>query len=46
VTSRGGTTAAAITSFEDNGFQINVNKAIHAAYNRSRELADELGKDK
>ena len=35
VTSRGGTTAAAITSFEDNGFQINVNKAIHAAYNLS-----------
>lgn len=46
VTSRGGTTAAAISSFEDNRFHINVSKAIHAAYNRSRELADELGKEK
>lgn len=46
VTSSGGTTAAAISSFEDNGFHINVGKAINAAYDRSRELADELGKDK
>jgi pyrroline-5-carboxylate reductase len=46
VTSSGGTTAAAISSFEDNGFHINVGKAIDAAYDRSRELADELGKDK
>jgi pyrroline-5-carboxylate reductase len=45
VTSRGGTTAAAISSFEDNGFNINVGKAIDAAYDRSRELADELGRD-
>ena len=46
VTSKGGTTAAAIASFEQDGFQNNVNNALHAAYHRSRELADELGKDK
>ena len=46
VTSKGGTTAAAISSFEHDDFHRNVSKALHAAYNRSRELADELGKDK
>jgi len=45
VTSKGGTTAAAISSFEQNDFYNNVSKALYAAYNRSRELADELGKD-
>jgi len=45
VTSKGGTTAAAIASFEHDDFYNNVNKALQAAYNRSRELADELGKD-
>lgn len=45
VTSKGGTTAAAISSFEHADFQNNVSKALQAAYNRSRELADELGKD-
>ena len=45
VTSKGGTTAAAISSFEHDGFHHNVSKALNAAYNRSRELADELGKD-
>jgi pyrroline-5-carboxylate reductase len=45
VTSRGGTTAAAISSFEHHDFHNNVSKALHAAYNRSRELANELGKD-
>ena len=45
VTSKGGTTAAAIASFEHNDFHYNVSKALHAAYDRSRELADELGKD-
>lgn len=44
VTSKGGTTAAAISSFEHDDFQNSVSKAVHAAYNRSRELADELGK--
>ena len=46
VTSKGGTTAAAIASFEHNNFHDHVSKALRAAYNRSRELADELGKDK
>ena len=36
--------AAAIASFEHDDFHNNVNKALQAAYNRSRELADELGK--
>jgi len=45
VTSKGGTTAAAISSFEHDNFHSNVSKALHAAYNRSHELADELGKD-
>jgi pyrroline-5-carboxylate reductase len=45
VTSRGGTTAAAISSFEHHDFHNTVSKALHAAYNRSRELANELGKD-
>ena len=45
VTSKGGTTAAAISSFEHDDFHRNVSKALNAAYNRSRELADELGKD-
>ena len=45
VTSKGGTTAAAIASFEHDDFHHNVSKALNAAYNRSRELADELGKD-
>ena len=45
VTSKGGTTAAAIASLEHDGFHENVSKALNAAYNRSRELAEELGKD-
>lgn len=45
VTSKGGTTAAAISSLEHDDFHHNVSKALNAAYNRSRELADELGKD-
>jgi len=45
VTSKGGTTAAAISSFEHHDFHNNVSKALHAACNRSRELANELGKD-
>ncbi len=44
VTSRGGTTAAAVASFEQNGFHYNVSKALRSAYERSRELADELGR--
>lgn len=45
VTSKGGTTAAAVSSFEQNDFHNHVSNALRAAYNRSRELADELGKD-
>ena len=45
VTSKGGTTAAAVASFEQNGFHYNVSKALRAAYERSRELADELGRN-
>jgi pyrroline-5-carboxylate reductase len=45
VTSEGGTTAAAISSFEHDDFHRNVSSALQAAYNRSRELADELGRD-
>ena len=45
VTSKGGTTAAAISSFEHDDFHRSVSNALQAAYNRSRELADELGKD-
>ena len=46
VTSKGGTTAAALSSFEHDDFHIHVSKALHAACNRSRELANELGKDR
>lgn len=45
VTSKGGTTAAAISSFEHSNFHYNVSQALQAAHDRSRELAEELGKD-
>ncbi len=45
VTSKGGTTAAAIASFESSNFHQVVMQALSAAHQRSRELADELGKD-
>ena len=45
VTSKGGTTAAALASFEANGFNEIVSEALRAAYNRSAELAEELGQD-
>ena len=45
VTSKGGTTAAAIATFEHHDFHYTVSKALRAAYHRSLELADELGKD-
>jgi len=45
VTSRGGTTAAAIASFEKNKFQQIINQALTAARDRATELADELGKN-
>jgi len=45
VTSRGGTTAAAIASFEKNNFSQIINQALTAARDRATELADELGKN-
>jgi len=44
VTSKGGTTAAAIASFEDNNFSHIINQALTAAHDRAIDLADELGK--
>lgn len=45
VTSKGGTTAAAIASFEASRFDEIVGRALRAAYERSTELAEELGQD-
>lgn len=44
VTSKGGTTAAALASFENNHFTDIVQQALTAARDRAIELADELGK--
>jgi len=44
VTSKGGTTAAAIASFEANDFEKIIQQALRAARDRAIELADELGK--
>ncbi len=43
VTSPGGTTERALAVFEEGGFRTLVQRAIEAAAERSRELADELG---
>lgn len=43
VTSPGGTTQAAIESFQASGFEATVEKALGAAAHRSAELAEELG---
>lgn len=45
VTSKGGTTAAAIASFEKNHFSDIISQALTAAHDRAIELADELGKN-
>lgn len=45
VTSKGGTTAAAIASFENNNFNGIIAQALTAARDRAIELANELGKD-
>ena len=42
VTSKGGTTAAALASFEADGVRNAIVRALHAALARSRELGDEL----
>jgi pyrroline-5-carboxylate reductase len=43
VTSPGGTTERAISSFEQSGFRDTVRAAVNAAQSRSVELSDELG---
>lgn len=43
VTSPGGTTERAINTFQEGGFEKLVSKALHAAAERSRELAEEFG---
>ena len=43
VTSKGGTTYAAITSMEADGVQAQFMKALHAANIRAKELGDEFG---
>jgi pyrroline-5-carboxylate reductase len=45
VTSKGGTTYAALTSMEESGVKEKIIEAIKAAAARGRELGDELGKD-
>ncbi|TNF35136.1 MAG: pyrroline-5-carboxylate reductase [Gammaproteobacteria bacterium] len=45
VTSKGGTTEAAINCFQQNGFETLVAKALSAACHRASELAEILGKD-
>ena len=46
VTSPGGTTERAINTFQEGGFEKLVSKALHAAAERSRELAKEFGSSK
>lgn len=43
VTSKGGTTAAALASLADSGFMDIIDRAVAAACARGRELGDELG---
>jgi pyrroline-5-carboxylate reductase len=45
VTSKGGTTYAAITSMEQSGVKEAIVAAMKAAAARGRELGDEMGKD-
>ncbi len=45
VTSKGGTTHAALTSMEASGIKPAIVKALHAAALRGAELGDEFGKD-
>jgi pyrroline-5-carboxylate reductase len=45
VTSKGGTTAAALASMQAAGIKEAIVRAVKAADQRSRELGDELGKD-
>lgn len=43
VTSKGGTTAAALASFDRDAVKAAIVRGIHAAHQRARELGDELG---
>jgi len=45
VTSKGGTTYAALTSMEQSGVKQAIVKALHAAATRGKELGDEFGRD-
>ncbi|MDZ7828428.1 MAG: pyrroline-5-carboxylate reductase dimerization domain-containing protein [Halofilum sp. (in: g-proteobacteria)] len=45
VTSKGGTTAAALDTFENGGLAELVDRAVGAAHDRSIELGDQLGRD-
>ncbi|MDB5758657.1 MAG: pyrroline-5-carboxylate reductase [Burkholderia sp.] len=45
VTSKGGTTYAALTSMEASGVKEAIVQALHAAAQRGRELGEEFGKD-
>jgi pyrroline-5-carboxylate reductase len=44
VTSKGGTTAAALAWLEANAVEARVVEAVHAAHRRARELGDEFGR--
>ena len=44
VTSKGGTTHAAISTMEDAGMKATVVAAVHAAARRAAELGDEFGR--
>jgi pyrroline-5-carboxylate reductase len=44
VTSKGGTTYAALTSLEQDGVKAAFVKALHAANKRAEELGDEFGR--
>ncbi|SMN15104.1 Pyrroline-5-carboxylate reductase [uncultured Candidatus Thioglobus sp.] len=45
VTSKNGTTQAAIESFQDQNFEVVVSHAMRAAFDRAREIGFELGDD-
>jgi pyrroline-5-carboxylate reductase len=45
VTSQGGTTAAALDSFDASGIAEGIVRGVHAAELRGRELGDLMGRD-
>ena len=45
VTSKGGTTEAALTSFDASGINAAIQKGVEAAVARGRQLGDEIGRD-